>query len=80
MSVPTFIDETPEKVFVYWSCPVRFVPSSITEFVGQYNYYKNFPSALQVKYDEMSPRFRTAMLSYESQLVAYKMLLLEKGA
>ena len=76
MSVPTFVDEEigQDGKMVqtkYYSCPVRFVPSNVYDFLAMYDYMKRFPASNTVKYDEASPRFRQAVLYYDLQCTKF---------
>lgn len=60
MSAPTMIDIDNNIVIKYWSCPVKFVPSSVWSFVKIRNYYNNHPSAPFPSFNNVSPRWLQA--------------------
>jgi len=68
MSVPTFIEEDGETETSYFNCPRKFVPLSISEFLRQLNYYKEFPGAKMPGYENVSPRFLQAVQVYNWHL------------
>lgn len=68
MATPTFGDETPELAIYYYSCPVRFIPSSVYDFLAEYDYMKKFVGSPIPRYSDLSPRFRQAMVQFENCL------------
>lgn len=58
-------DERDGTRFMYWSCPVRFVPDNVWEFIRVYNYHEKFQSAKMPDYANVNPRFLAAAEYYE---------------
>jgi hypothetical protein len=57
--------------YLYWNCPVTFVPKSVREFIKVYKYYKDFPSATMPKFEDCSPKFIRAVNYLESKKNEY---------
>jgi len=88
MSLPTFVDDgihlifdhkdyKPKRQNCYWNCPVKFVPDNVWGFLKMYNTIKAFPSIQLPAFDDMHPRFLTAMYYYESHYNEYLTVKLE---
>lgn len=67
MCKPTMVDD--EDGTYYWSCPIRFIPQSVWDFVRIHKFYHDHPSAVFPSFDQVSPRYLQAesILSYEMQ-------------
>ena len=61
MATPTFADEEAGTLTQYWSCPVRFIPPNIIDFIKRYDYMNKFAASVHTDYDNISPRFKQAM-------------------
>ena len=60
MASPTMIDEENGIKTMYWSCPIRFIPNSIFEFVKRYKFHEQHPSAFFPAFENVSPRYLQA--------------------
>jgi len=69
MAKPTMIDEEDGVKRIFWSCPVRFVPSSVWSFIAYNNFYHKHPSAPFPKYEDISPRYRLAEIAYDRAMI-----------
>jgi hypothetical protein len=69
MSKPTMVDEDNDYKTIFWSCPIKFVPDSIWEFVKMYSFYQNHPSSPFPKYENISPRYLKAEQIFNSELL-----------
>jgi len=69
MSKPTMIDETEKSIRYFWSCPVRFIPSSVFEFIRYYTFYQNHPSSPFPSLEKISPRYLQAEEILQSELL-----------
>jgi hypothetical protein len=52
----------------YFSCPVRFIPASLTSFISLLDFYRDFPSAKMPDFDNVSMRFFMAYRYYNAKL------------
>lgn len=71
MATPTMVDEENGMVTKYWSCPVKFIPSSVLEFLQCVAFYSKHPSAPFPAIDEISPRYMLAERLYEYNLLNF---------
>ena len=68
MALPTFCDEDNSTIYQYWSCPIRFVPNSVWEFVKMVKFYENHPSSPFPEYRKVSPRYLQAESILHSEI------------
>jgi len=67
MTKPTF-EEIEKGIHIrYWNCPINFITNNIMQFIGIYDYCKSFTNVKMPAYDNLSNRFRLAMLYFESK-------------
>lgn len=70
MAVPTMTDE--ENDMRFWSCPVKFVPNSVWEFIHIREFYKSHPSSPFPHYKNLSPRYEIAEVIFDKSIAEYK--------
>ena len=78
MAKPTMIDETDTEKKVFWSCPIRFVPDSIWEFIRIHKFYQDHTSASFPAFDDVSPRYLQAESFLNSELSRLRLELCQK--
>jgi hypothetical protein len=71
MHRPTMVDEENGIRTLFWSCPVRFIPSSVLSFIAEHRFYQSHPSAPFPKREHVSPKYAAAEIIYESALREY---------
>ena len=69
MYKPTMVDDDGDIVINYRSCPIKFVPDSVWEFVKMRTFYQKYPSSPFPKYDNVSPRYLKAESTLEHELM-----------
>jgi len=69
MSIPTMVDEDKETIRKFWSCPIRFIPSSIHSFIKCFSFYQNHPSSPFPNIENISPRYLEAENILNSELL-----------
>lgn len=67
MCKPTMVDD--EEDVRYWSCPIRFIPQSVWDFIRVQKFYQDHPSSPFPSFNQVSPRYLQAenILSFELQ-------------
>lgn len=68
---PTLIEEENNIRYLYWNCPIKFIPKSISQFMIIYDYYKDFPSAQMPSINDVSYRFLFATKYYDMKYNEY---------
>jgi len=69
MATPTMVDDEAGVVTEYWSCPVRFIPSSIWKFLEYLHFYQKHPSAPFPKLEDVSERFMQAERLFDLEMM-----------
>jgi len=55
----------------YWSCPVKFIPSSVWSFVKIRKFYHDHPSSPFPAYERVSPRWSESEKILDTELMQY---------
>lgn len=80
MATPTFADE--EKYLdkegkpyvvqtLYWSCPVKFIPTSVWAFLQHRSFYEKHPSAPFPSLENVGPRYLQAESFFDIEYARY---------
>ncbi len=54
-----------DSIGEFYSCPMNFIPQSVTQFLRQYDHYEKYPNSAP-SYGERNPRYWEALMFYEN--------------
>ena len=69
---PVLEDEHDGKIIIYWSCPARFIPKSVSHWNDMYTYQKEFPGADMPGWGKQTAKWIKFYKVYKSELSKFK--------
>jgi hypothetical protein len=64
------------KTYLYYNCPIKFVPSNIWDFLKRIGFYKEFNVPMP-RYEEISARFMSAWQYYTDKFAEFSQTVQE---